>query len=183
MTRRRLQPAAAVVLVLGLVVASIALASGGNKGHRKHSKGQFRAQLTGYEETPKTLNSDAHAKLKLKLTDTGGEFTLTYADLSGPPLFAHIHFGRPATTGGVSVFFCGGGNMPACPATASGTMTGAFTARDVLGPTDQGIDPGDLDSLVKAIRAGASYANMHTTKFMSGEIRGQIKGGHHGGHK
>lgn len=183
MTRRRLQLAAAVVLVLGLAVASIALASGGNKGHGKHGKGQFRAKLTGYEETPLTLNSNGHAKLKLKLTHTGGEFTLTYADLSGPPVFAHIHFGRPGITGGVSVFFCGGGGKPACPATPSGTVTGTFTAADVLGPTTQGINPGDLDSLVKAIRAGASYANMHTAKFLGGEIRGQIKGGHHGGDK
>ena len=182
MNRRRLQLAAAVVLVLGLAVASIALASGGNKGHGKHGKGQFRAKLTGYEETPFTLNSNGHAKLKLKLTDTGGEFTLTYADLSGPPTVAHIHFGRPAITGGISVFFCGG-VKPACPATTSGTVVGTFTANDVVGPAAQGIDPGDLDSLVKAIRAGASYANIHTAKFPGGEIRGQIKGGHHGGHK
>ena len=52
MTRRRFQLVAALVLVLGLVGASIALASGSNKGDGKHNKGNFRASLNGLQETP-----------------------------------------------------------------------------------------------------------------------------------
>ena len=33
---------------------------------------------------------------------------------------------------------------------------------------------GDFDALVRAIRTGEAYANMHTATFPSGEIRGQI---------
>jgi CHRD domain len=181
MTRRRLQLAAAVVFVLGLAAASIALASGGDKGHGKHAKGLFKARLSGFQETP-SLNSTGHGRLTLRLTDTGGEFKLTYADLSGPPAVAHIHVGQKGVAGGVSVFFCGG-VKPACPNSTSGTVTGTFTAADVVGPTAQGFDAGDLASLDKAIVAGVTYANMHTAKFPAGEIRGQIRHGHGERHK
>jgi CHRD domain len=48
----------------------------------------------------------------------------------------------------------------------------------VIGPASQGFDPGNLEAVEKAIRSGVAYANMHTTKFPGGEIRGQIKRGH-----
>jgi hypothetical protein len=46
-----------------------------------------------------------------------------------------------------------------------------------VGPTAQGINPGDLDSALEAVRAGLSYANMHTANFPGGEIRGQVRRG------
>jgi len=181
MTRRRLQLAAAVVFVLGLAAASIAMASGGDKGHGKHGKGQFRANLTGFQETP-ALNTNGHGRLRLSMTSSEIMFQLDYADLSGPPLVAHIHVGQRSVAGGVSVFFCGGGGKPACPASPTGSVSGTITAANVVGPVAQGYDPGDLAPLEKAIRAGVAYANMHTTKFPGGEIRGQIKHGHGEGH-
>jgi CHRD domain len=44
----------------------------------------------------------------------------------------------------------------------------------VIGPAGQGISAGQFDELVDAIRAGATYANVHTTLYPGGEIRGQI---------
>jgi len=44
----------------------------------------------------------------------------------------------------------------------------------VVGPAGQGIAPGELDEFIRAIRAGVTYVNVHSTKFPSGEIRGQI---------
>jgi hypothetical protein len=55
-----------------------------------------------------------------------------------------------------------------------------ITAANVTGPTGQGIAPGDLDSALEAVRQGLSYANMHTTNFPGGEIRGNVQRG--GGH-
>jgi hypothetical protein len=79
------------------------------------------------------------------------------------------------------IFLCGGGNQPACPAATSGNITGTITAANVTGPTGQGIAPGDLDSALEAVRQGLSYANMHTTTFPGGEIRGNVqRGGGHG---
>ena len=40
--------------------------------------------------------------------------------------------------------------------------------------TGQGILAGEFDELVEAIRAGATYANVHSTEFPPGEIRDQI---------
>jgi len=39
-----------------------------------------------------------------------------------------------------------------------GTITGTITAANVTGPTTQGIDIGDLDSALKAVRTGLAYA-------------------------
>jgi hypothetical protein len=95
---------------------------------------------------------------------------------------AHIHVGQKGVAGAVSVFFCGGGGKPACPGATSGSVSGTITAANVIGPAGQGVDPGDLAALETAIRAGVAYANMHTAKYPSGEIRGQIKHGHGEGH-
>ncbi len=43
--------------------------------------------------------------------------------------------------------------------------------------TAQGFAAGDLNSVVKAIEAGFTYANMHTSVFPAGEIRGQLVSG------
>jgi hypothetical protein len=180
MTSRRARLSLVVVLALSLAATSLAVASG---KHDKNGK-QFHAKLIGYEEVP-SLNTPGHANLSLTVADDKLTFTLTYADLTGPPGAAHIHVGQRGVNGGVSVVFCGGGGKPACPAANSGTVTGTIVAADVGGPTAQGFNVGDLASVVAAIRAGVTYANMHTVKFPGGEIRGQIKrgegGDHHGG--
>ena len=93
-------------------------------------------------------------------------------DLEAPVLFAHIHFGQRSVNGGVAAFLCGGGSKPACP--QSGTVTGTIVPTDVIGPVGQGIAAGEFDELVAAIRAGRAYANVHSTKFPGGEVRGQI---------
>jgi hypothetical protein len=54
-------------------------------------------------------------------------------------------------------------------------VTGTARATDVIGPTAQGIAPGEFAKILDAIRSGAAYANVHTTRFPGGEIRGQIR--------
>ena len=53
-------------------------------------------------------------------------------------------------------------------------MTGVIDSADVIGPAGQGIEPGALQEVIRAIRAGAVYANVHTSKYGGGEIRGQV---------
>ena len=50
---------------------------------------------------------------------------------------------------------------------------------DVIGPAGQGIKPGEYAELLRAIRAGATYANIHSSIYPSGEIRAQLNE-HHG---
>ena len=61
-------------------------------------------------------------------------------------------------------------------------MKGSLTFANLAGPVAQGIDgsaatrtPEEFAEIVKAIRAGLAYANVHSLKFPSGEIRGQIR--------
>lgn len=168
----RLRIAAVAAFVVALAGASIALAGVG----KDKDDDSFSAHLVGFNEVP-AINTAGHGDLTFTMTSSEITFRLVYADLSGPPAAAHIHVGQKRVNGGVSVFFCGGGGQPACPAATSGTVTETITAANVVGPTAQGFNVGDLAAVERAIKAGVSYANMHTAKFPAGEIRGQVHGG------
>jgi len=48
---------------------------------------------------------------------------------------------------------------------------------NVTGPAAQGIVAGNLTAALEAVDEGFSYANIHTTNFQGGEIRGQVRRG------
>jgi hypothetical protein len=130
--------------------------------------------LKGRNEVPLTLSA-ARGSLTLRVNDDDSSvhFVLEYSGIQTTVLFAHIHVGQPDVNGGVTVFFCGGGGRPACP--QSGTVEGDFTAADVIGLPTQQLEANNLDKVLKAIRAGKTYANVHSMTSMGGEIRGQIE--------
>jgi hypothetical protein len=101
-------------------------------------------------------------------------YRLNFRDLGTDSLFAHIHFARPDVVGGVAAFLCGGGDKPACPL-RGGTVTGVIDPTDVIGPTDRGIAAGEFAELVRAMRNGATYVNVHSVTYPAGEIRGNIR--------
>lgn len=137
---------------------------------------RLSASLSGANEVP-PINSAGTADFQMSIQPGAINFSLSFADLSSPLIVAHLHFAPSKVAGGVMIFLCGGGGQPACPATTSGNITGTITAANVTGPVGQGINPTDLDSALEAVRAGLSYANMHTTNFTGGEIRGQVRPG------
>jgi hypothetical protein len=141
---------------------------------------RFSASLIGANEVP-PINTAGTADFDMNVQPSGITFSLNYSDLSGPPAAAHLHFGVPNVNGGVMIWLCGGGSQPACPATASGSITGTITAANVTGPTSQGVAAGDLATALELVRDRLSYCNMHTANFGGGEIRGQVRrGGGHG---
>jgi hypothetical protein len=157
------------------LVVTVATANNGN-GHRKNG---LHAKLDGYQEVPFTLSSPGQGKFKAKVSGDVVQYKLRYSGLPTAVSAAHIHLGRPAVSGGVIAFLCGGGDKPACP--ASGEVTGTIDIDDVDGPAAQGIKPDEptrFDEFVRALRAGATYANVHTAEYTGGEIRGQIGGFH-----
>ena len=137
---------------------------------------RFSATLIGAEEVP-PINSAGTGAFRMNIQQGTITFELTWAGLSAPAEVAHLHFGPTKVSGGVTIFLCGGGNQPDCPATTEGTITGTITAANVTGPAAQGIAAGDLDSALEAVRGGLTYANIHNENFPSGEIRGQVRRG------
>lgn len=164
-------------VVLGVVIALLGVASyavaGGGRGHLK------AGTLTGYEENL-DISTAATGTFEVRII---GEkkiaYKLTYSGLEGTVQQAHIHFGKRAVNGGVAAFLCSNlpsppPDTPACP--ASGTVSGEIDAADVIGPEVQGIEPGAFAELIAAMRAGHTYANVHSSKWPAGEIRTQIRG-------
>ena len=152
--------------------------------HDKGDKSNFTTNLIGYQETPSTINSAASGEFRLNISKDGAsiKYELSYRDLPSAITQSHIHFGRPGLTGGVVLFLCtnlappAGVPLPqACPLT-SATLTGTLTAADVIPNAGQSIDAGaaGFAEIVRAIRSGAAYANVHTTGHPSGEIRGAL---------
>lgn len=137
---------------------------------------QFFAKLSGSREVPPISTAGTG---EFHMTNDNGaiSFSLTFSGLSSSLTLAHLHFAPTKVSGGVMIFLCGGGGQPDCPAATEGTITGTITSANVTGPTTQGIDVGDLDSALEAVRDKLSYVNMHTVNFGSGEIRGQVHTG------
>ena len=168
----------AALAVLVLVGASASAAQGSGDDDTTSTR------LVGLQEVPPISTVGVGTFRVRMVSDDAFRFRLTYNRLESPVTQAHIHFAQRRVAGGISVFLCS--NLPspppgtaACPGTTSGVVTGTITADDVVGPVPQGITAGEFDELVRAIRVGATYANVHTSTFPGGEIRGQIPRHHH----
>jgi hypothetical protein len=189
---KKLALAVAIVSLGAVAVIATAIAKngGGDNGNGRH----FSAKLTGFEEVAGggvgAVSTDGRGRFSARIEGNTLRYRLSYQGLEGGNvLFAHIHFGQLHTIGGVSVFLCGdlaldpdppaNGIPDACP--ASGTVEGVITGADMQNLTAQGLVRDEFDELVRALRKGVTYANVHTTAFPGGEVRGQIDGGRHFG--
>jgi hypothetical protein len=140
-------------------------------------------ELTGFEEPP-AVSSTGEGEFSAQISSDGSaiEYELSYRSLEGTVTQAHIHLGQKGVNGGIAVWLCGTeaipgpAGTPRCP-TPSGTVSGTITADKVVGPAGQGLAPGEFAELLRALRAGVTYANVHSTRNPGGEVRGQIKAG------
>ena len=161
-------------LPVGLLLLLTASAASADSG----KPNKLKTKLSGFLEVPVSISTAGHGEFRATIneSETVISYELEYADLEGGTvLFAHVHIGQRATAGGVMFFLCGGGGKPACP--SSGKVTGTVVAADIIGPAGQGISAGQLAEAIRAMRAGAAYANVHTATYPTGEIRGQIRNG------
>lgn len=141
----------------------------------------FKAKLEGYQEVP-AISSTGSGKFKAQLMPDGSlHFELSYQDLVGTPFMSHIHLGQRHTNGGIMLWLCGNtpdtappAGTPTCPV-PGGTVTGILTSAQVVGPAVQLISAGEFAEVLRAMRQGAAYVNVHTTSARGGEIRGQVK--------
>jgi hypothetical protein len=172
-----------VVVATGLA-ASLGTMAIGHDDDGEHGRGRrLSAVLRGFNEVP-TVSSAARGSFQALISEDGSEiaYRLDYSGLEGSVIQAHIHFGAAGTSGGVSVWLCGNPpttpppGTPPCAASGDGPeASGTITAASVVGPGGQGIAAGEFTELIKAIRNGFTYANVHTSLFTGGEIRGQIR--------
>lgn len=150
------------------------------------------ASLVGFDEVPSvSTGASGQFNARINNNETAIDWELSYGDLEGDVQQAHIHFAQPGVNGGITVFLCtnlgnGPAGIQACPASPE-TITGTIMAADVSpnipatqAARTQGINTGELEELVRAIRAGATYVNVHSTLWPGGEIRDQIGPGRHG---
>ena len=163
---------------------------------------QFRELLNGFKEAPNPLATTATGTFKATISRDDPatiEYALTFQDLEGDVRQAHIHIGHPQASGGIVLWLCEtsfnqspSATTPDCTADdpgnlRAGKVTGTLTVDDMLAVANNGVAAGEWQEVLSLIRAGRTYANVHSTKFPGGEIRAQLDHGDddsddHGGH-
>jgi CHRD domain len=164
---------AVLTVVLGLAELSTAADS-------------FGARLRGTEETPVPIATAGQGFFLAvpNASQTQLDYTLVYFSLGSSVTQAHIHFGPPGISGGIVLFLCtnltppaGVPTPPACPNGGGvNSVSGTLTAANVIAQSGQGIVAGaaGFEDVIDAMRGLTSYANVHTTTYPGGEIRGII---------
>jgi hypothetical protein len=181
------------------LAAALAAITFGLSASADDKQDKFRTRLSGYNEvhfiaapTPAlrgAVSTKASGSFRAEIDDRARaiDYELSYEGLEGTVTQAHIHFGQWHTVGGFVVWLCQTAGTPApatvaadtptCPA-PSGTVRGTIRPSQVIDVVGQGIAPGEFDELLRAMRSGTTYANVHSTLFPPGEIRGHLRNGH-----
>jgi hypothetical protein len=177
------------LVLTGLAAAMLgagSLVAGDDGDGRDHKNGFFTsARLVGYQEVP-AISTVARGTFRAWVDTAANTITwkLTYDGLEGDVTQAHVHFAQKGVNGGISFFLCtnlanGPAGTQVCPV-GPAEITGVVTADLVIGPgptatgAGQGIEPGAFAEIAAAIRNGTAYANVHSSKWPGGEIRGQL---------
>jgi hypothetical protein len=146
-----MKPTKLATAISVLSVASVTLA--GVAGAAPMST-KVSAKLTAKAEIPVQVVKNTKGTGSFTGTLNGRKLVwkLTFGKLTGPALAAHIHMGKAGKAGNVVVPLCAGTK---CKSGVHGTAT--------LTP-----------AVLKAVKNGGAYVNVHTAKNPNGEIRGQI---------
>ena len=152
--------------------------------HDADTSDRAAGSMTGYQETPAAVNTPGSGEFFIHIHPdrTALDYELRFRGLTGVTQ-SHIHFGRPGVAGSIVLYLCSNLAPPngvpvpqPCP-TSEGIVTGTLTAANIIAQSSQGITAGapGFEAVLKAILDGSTYANVHTTGFPSGEIRGGIR--------
>ncbi|HYA87186.1 MAG TPA: CHRD domain-containing protein [Nitrospirota bacterium] len=153
------------------LTASLGIAANPEFGHRNEMShlGVFKAKLTGKEEIPAT-ETKATGEAAFKLSEDGAKifYNLKLQDIENVNA-AHIHIGKRGGEGSVVVGLFAG---PTKEGKFSGVLArGAITELKLVGP----LAGKTISDLVALLKSGEAYVNVHTDRYPTGEIRGQIK--------
>jgi hypothetical protein len=168
-----------VFVALGVLGVGAVATADDNDG-----SGHNSARLNGYQEVP-SISTTGTGSFHIKFNrDNTADYVLSYRDVETAVSQAHIHFAQRSVNGGIAVFLCRTPPQPGPPAPAqnppvcppmSGTVSGTVGPNDLIGPNGQGMEPVTAWNEFKAaVKVGHTYANVHSSRFPGGEIRGQI---------
>lgn len=121
----------------------------------------YGGPLTGSQEVPAVAGSGTgDTTVVISADGSRVTYAVTYSGLSGSVVAAHIHTGAAGANGGVILPLAQG------PSPMVGTLTQSdFTPSGSIAT---------FADAVAAIRAGATYVNLHTAAYPSGEVRAQL---------
>jgi len=142
------------------------------------SDGSLSANLSGFRETTSIL-SNGSASFRAEVKGGSLTYTLRFSGLTSPAVQSHLHFAQPGVNGSVFLFLCGSAaspgpaGTPTCPPNG-GTVTRTVTGAAILALPANNLTAGDFQGALRIIQNGDAYANIHTTMFPAGEIRGQV---------
>jgi CHRD domain len=172
-------------IVLAVTASGLAFSDDGS--------GKFRESLNGFKEAAAPVSTTGTGTFNATISKDETEITyeLTFENLEGNVTQAHIHIGHPQGQGGIVLWLCQtatnmnplpGNSTPSCTVDdplnlRAGKVTGTLTAADVAAQAPNGIAAGEWAEVLGLIRAGRTYANVHSAKFGGGEIRSQIDNG------
>lgn len=127
----------------------------------------FAGSLSGSQEVP-PVNSPATGFFEATLNGDPDNWTfnykVTFADLTGGLILAHIHQGNRGTNGPVVHNL---DNAPLNQGVTSGTIVGDWTSAEVPAGTSAAV--------FNRFLGNGYYFNLHSTTFRGGELRGQIE--------
>ncbi|OYD09135.1 CHRD domain-containing protein [Paludifilum halophilum] len=130
---------------------------------------RFFATLSGAEEVP-PVRTRASGRIGLiaNRSKTRLHYRLTVFNLRRFTQ-AHLHLGRRGENGPVVVFLFG--LVTPGIDVNRGVVTGTLRSRDLIGP----LKGKTISDLLRLMRKGSIYVNVHTEQNPDGEIRGQVR--------
>ena len=175
--KKMLSIALLVSLAIFVVTVQVAPALAEHQGHEtsdEHNKVHqvtFHISLTGSQQVG-PVTTDAFGMATVRLIDNGTaiSFQVIVCDIINVTA-SHIHVGAAGTNGPVIIPFIHGvlfSSLHGCKTLAEGTRTAA----DLNTQASPSIT--SWNDFVKALLAGNTYVNVHTTANPGGEIRGQL---------
>ncbi len=175
--KKMLSIALLVSLAIFVVTVQVAPALAEHQGHETSDERNevhqvtFHIDLTGSQQVG-PVTTDAFGMATVRLIDNGTaiSFRVIVCDIINVTA-SHIHVGAAGTNGPVIIPFIHGvlfSSPHGCKTLAEGTRTAA----DLNTKASPSIT--SWNDFVKALLAGNTYVNVHTTANPGGEIRGQL---------
>lgn len=132
----------------------------------------YSALLSGDNEVPPVASDD---RGRAALVDFGTELWATITIQPGSAstvTAAHIHAGQPGDNGPVLAVLLDAAGFPEL---GGGRLVQSFVTDADLAVVDAAAFDGNYSTLIRMLKAGEAYINVHTSENPAGEVRGQIE--------